>query len=186
MNRLRLLSAVVLLSMLTSCMQTRYITEQYIKTNVEKHTEGEFSTIKTYTIFKGVSTNGNAYLELTGYKYTNTKALVIGADKYYVARQKFKGDQTVIADISYIELNEKQCRDILTNYKILQERIKKEKPRLNEEIYHDFSVSKNLFISFRKSSYDSKSGFIDFWINGEKFKVSTSKIMKKLNKFMEY
>ncbi len=186
MNRLSFLSAIVLLSMLTSCMQTRYITEYYIKNNIEKHTEGEFSTIKTYSIFKGATSNANAYLELTGYKYTNTKALVIGADRYYLARQKFKGDQTVIADISYFELTENQCRDILTNYKILQDRIKREKPRINEEIYHDFTVSKNLFISFRKSSYDSKTGFIDFWINGEKFKLSTSKIIKKLNKFMEY
>ncbi len=186
MKRTILLSTVLLALMLSSCMQTRYITEKYIKTKIENHNEGEFSTIKTYTIFKGTSSGGGAYLELTGYKYANSKALVLGADKYYMARQKFKGDQTIIADITYIELSLTQCKDIITNYKILQEKIKAEKPKMSEEIYHDFTVSKDLFISYRKSSGSSTVSYIDFWIQGEKYRISTLTIIKKLNKFINY
>jgi hypothetical protein len=167
-------------------MQTRYITEKYFKTKIENHNVGEFSTIKTYTIFKGLSNGRRGYLELTGYKYANSKALVLGADKYYMARQKFKGDQTMIADITYIELNMAQCKDIITNYIILLDKIKSEKPKMNEEIYHDFTVSKDLFISYRKSSGGSSVFDIDFWIQGEKYPISTQKIIKKLNKFMNY
>jgi hypothetical protein len=168
-------------------MHSRYITEKYIKTKIENHNEGEFSTIKTYMIFKGYSYGGSAYLELTGYKYANNKALVLGADKYYKARQNYKGDQTIIADITYIELNLSQCKDIITNYKFLEEKIKTEKPRMSEEIYHDYTVSKDLFISYRTSSGSSSTiTYLDFWIQGEKYRISSNSIIKKLNKFISY
>lgn len=181
-----LVSTVVLGIALSGCMQTRYITERYIKNTIEKHQEGEFSTIRTYSIYQSSNFGTTTYLELTGYKYHQTKALVIGTDRYYQARQKFKGDQTVIADINYIELSELQCRNILTNYKILQDRIKKEKPRKHEEIYHDFTVSRDLFISFRKSAGEPSITYIDIWINGEKYRIATEKIMSKLTRFMNY
>ncbi len=172
--------------LLSSCMQTRYITEKHIKNNIENHKENEFSTIRTYTVFKGISYGGGSYLELTGYKYGNDKALIIGADNYYIARKKFQGDNTLIADITYIELTIAQCKSILENYKILQDKIKKEKPKMNEEIYHDYTVSDNLFISYRTASESPYVIFIDFWIKGEKHRVSTIRIMKKLNKFINY
>lgn len=177
---------VLLTILLSGCMQTRYITEKYIKTNIEKHNESEFSTIKTYTIFKGTSYGGGAYLELTGYKYGNSKALVIGADRYYMARKKFQGDRTIIADITYIELSLPQCKAIIDNYKVLQDKIKTEKPKMSEEIYHDYTVSEDLFISYRKSAGSSSVSYIDFWIKGEKYRISTITIMKKLEKFNNY
>src|SRR5690606_2072376 len=102
----------------SSCMQTRYLTEKYIKTNIEQHKVNEFSSIRTYTIFKGATVGGSTYLELTGYKYASKKALVIGTDDYYAARKKFKEDQTMVANIAYIELNAEQCKAILDNYKV--------------------------------------------------------------------
>ncbi len=178
-----LLGVIILLS---SCMQTRYITEQYIKTSIENHTIGEFSTIKTYSIFKGTSFDGGSYLEFTGYKCTNAKALVIGADKYYVSRQKFKDDQTMVAKIAYIELSMAQCAEIINNYSILLNKMKAEKPKLNEEIYHDYTVSKDLFISYNKANVNSSVSFMDFWIYGEKYRISTANVMKQLEKFMKY
>lgn len=186
MRKTILLSTILVAFMLTSCMQTRYITEQYIKTNIEDHKEGQFSTIKTYSIFKGALNGGGVYIELTGYKYANNKALVIGADKYVLARQKFKGDKTLIADITYIELSLAQCKDIIKNYKILQDKIKSEKPKRNEEVYHDFTVSEDLFISYRKSSVSSSVNIIDFWIQGDKYRIATPIIIKELNKFINY
>jgi len=170
----------------TSCMQTRYITEQHIKTKIENHNPGNFSSIRTYSIFKGRTYQSAAYLELTGYKYNNSKGLVIGADKYYLARQKFQGDKTIIAAISYVELNLAQTNAILENYKTLQEKIKSEKIKINEEVYHDYAISEDLFISFRKAAGSSSYSYIDLWVHNEKFTVSTIKIMKKLQKFIEY
>ena len=180
------ISSVVLVLLLTGCKQTRYYTEKYIKTKIENHKESEFSSIKTYSIFKGSSPSGSTYLELTGYKYGSNKALVLGADKYYMDRQKFKGDQTIIADITYIELSLDQCKDIITNYKVLQDKIKAEKPIMGEEIYHDFTVSNDLFISYRKSKNSTTVTYIDFWVQGVKYRVSTNKIIKKLNAFINY
>lgn len=177
---------IILVLLLSSCMQTRQITEQYIKNNIEKHQENEFSTIRTFSIFKGKSFGGSAYLELTGYKYKNSKALVIGADKYYMARQKFQGDKTVIADITYIELTLPQCKAIMDNYIVLQEKLKTEKPKMSEEIYHDYTVSEDLFISYRISKASKSVAYIQFWIKGDKYRVSTTTIMKKLEKFINY
>lgn len=176
----------VLTLFLTGCMNTRYITERYIKTNIEKHSEGDFSTIKTYSIFKGVSYGGGAYLELTGYKYNNKKELVIGADRYYMARKKFPGDQTTIAEITYIDLTLAQCKAILDNYQVLQSKVKAAKPKINEEIYHDYTVSDDLFISYKRTSGRSSRGYIDFWIKGEKYSLATNAIIAKLEKFMSY
>jgi hypothetical protein len=186
MKKAILLSSLVMVIVLTGCMQTRYMTEKYIKTKIENHKENEFSSINTYTIFKGTSYSGGAYFEMTGYKYASSKALVLGADKYYMARQKFKGDQTILADITYIELSLDQCKDIITNYKVLQNKIKVEKPKMSEEIYHDYTVSKDLFISYRKSAGNSNIEYIDFWIQGEKYRILTQTIIKKLNKFINY
>lgn len=172
--------------LLSSCLQTRYITEREIKNKIESHKENEFSTIRTFTVFKGLSHGGSSYLELTGYRYNNQKGLIIGADRYYSARKKFQGDNTVIADITYLELTLIQCKAILENYKILQDRIQKEKPKMNEEIYHDYTVSNDLFISYRKRQGSSSSTYIDFWIKGEKYRIVTSKVMKGLEKFMTY
>ncbi len=184
-TEIKLLS-ILLTFLLTSCMQTRSITENYIKTKIENHNKGEYSSINTYSIFKGASYSGGSYLEFTGYKYKNSKALVIGADKYYMARQKFKTDQTIISDITYIELSTAQCEDIITNYKILKDKIKNEKPIMSEEIYHDYTVSKDLFISYRKASGGMATSYIDLWIQGRKYRISTRTIIKKLSSFLNY
>lgn len=186
MKRTILLSVILYVFLLTGCMNTRYITQRYIKTNIETHEVGKFSTIKTYTIFKGIPYGVGMYLELTGYKYANKKALVIGADKYYLARKKYNGDKTVIAEITYIELSLDQCKDIMTNYKILLEKMKVEKPKINEEIFQDYTVSKDLFISYRIAQGHTTASYIDLWIKGDKFRISTKLITDKLNKFINY
>ena len=169
MRRLSFLLVSTIL-LLTGCMQTRYITERYIKNEVEKHEPNNFSNLKTYTIFKGTSYNGSAYLEFTGYKYLGNKGLVIGADRYYLARQKFQGDKTVIAEIEYVQLTIEQCKAILDNQKILADKIKSEKPQLNEEVYHDFTISDDLFISYKKARGSMNVSYMDIWIRGSLFK----------------
>ncbi len=171
--------------MFSCSMQTRYMTEKFIKTNIEVHKEKGFSSIKTFSIYQS-NPSYNFYLEFTGYKYKNKKGLVIGADKYYLARQKFIGDKSVFAEVTYIELSLDECKSILENYQMLLNKISAEHPRNNEEIYHDFTVNKDLFISYRKSYSDYYAMDILFWIKGEKYIVSTKTMINKLQKFMDY
>lgn len=191
MNLRKIILAFSILVFSIGCKQTRYITERYIKTGIETHKETEFSSIKTYTIYKGTAYGasgkaGPSYIELTGYKYENNKGLIIGADKYYSDRKKFAEDQTQITAYSYIELSLSQCQAIIDNYKLLVNKIKKEKPGKYEEIYHDYTVSKDLFISYRKTVLKTTVNYIDLWIKGEKYTISTDKIIDNLDRFIKY
>ncbi|TKT94146.1 hypothetical protein [Dyadobacter frigoris] len=126
------------------------------------------------------------YIELTGYKFNSEKGLVIGADRSYVPRAKYKGDVSEFTNVEYIHLNIEQTKSILFNYALLLEKIKKEKPRMNEEVYHDFTVSNHCFISFRKTNAGSGSEYIYIWINGEKYQLRTAVFINRLKKFVEY
>ncbi|WP_031528812.1 hypothetical protein [Dyadobacter crusticola] len=174
-----------------SCKSSRYITEQYIKNNIEDHQPENTSSIRTYSIFKGNTANTGRYLELTGYKFNFKKGLVIGADRSYITRKISSRAGTITEAetyIDYIQLDLDQCSAILTNYKTLQDRLKKEKPRSSEEVYHDYTVSKDCFISFRKSGNGDGSGieYVNFWVKGEKYRINTNLFVKKLKQFLEY
>jgi len=67
-------------ALLTSCENTRYTTEWFIKNKLEQHSVGETSTIRTYSIYQGFSLGNKtskSYIEFTGCKYNNTKKLVV-------------------------------------------------------------------------------------------------------------
>lgn len=178
----------LILSILVGCtpIASRYITEKYIKTNIENHIPKDTNSIKIYSIYKYHNITAGNYIEFTGYKYQLKKGLVIGADKYYSARQKFPGDITVLAEIKYINLDIAECQSILDNYKILIDKIEKEKPKAGEEIYHDYTVNKDIFISFRKDYYNFGTMNIYVWISGEKYTLSTDELIGNLKKFMKY
>ncbi|RYY17277.1 MAG: hypothetical protein EOO04_25665 [Chitinophagaceae bacterium] len=123
---------------------------------------------------------------MTGYRYKDKKALLIGADRYYLARPKFKNDPTIILEHSFIELSLGQCKAITENYKGIQQKAISENPRKGEEIYHDYTVSKDMFISFKKKRGQRAGDIINLWIKGEKYQINTKTLISKLNKFLEY
>ena len=186
MKRTILFASMIGTLLLSGCMQTRYITERYIKNNVENHNEGNFSTIRTYSIFADVTTDKTGRLELTGYKYGSKKGLIIGADKNYLVREKNKSDYSIIKEVTFVELNLAQCQSILDNYQELENKIRAERPMVSEEVYHDFTVSPDLFISFRKALGHSTISNLDLWVKGEKYTISEMAIIKKLIKFINY
>lgn len=176
---------LALLAVTSSCTHTRPLTEQYIKTEVEKHTEGSFSTIKTYSIFKGPSVNKTGFCDFTGYKYNDTKKLVIGADKYFFVHKNFKEDNTIKYKTDFVELTVEQCNAIITNYQIILDKVKSESVKGSKEVTHDYTVSKDLFISYKKIGM-KKPVLIDLWIKGTKFSFDSKKTIKFINKFIEY
>lgn len=187
MKKLFFLFFVTLIIIFSSCMQTRYVTEKYIKKNIEIHNPGKFSSIKLYSIYKGFTDKSqNSYLELTGYKYEDKKELVIAADKYFKARSKYLGDNTTIVEIVFIELNIEQCKSIVENHKILLNKIKEVKPKRNEVVYQDYSVSDDLFISFRKKKGHGNPTILNLWIQGDKFSINSDLIIDNFEKFLEY
>ncbi|HMG14883.1 MAG TPA: hypothetical protein VK590_05530 [Saprospiraceae bacterium] len=123
---------------------------------------------------------------MIAYKSGKQKALVMGLDKYYKARKKGKKDPFVTFVINYIDLNEAECKSILDHFKTLQEKIDVEKTITNEEVYHDFTVSQDFFISYSKSNLYYSKDALDLWIKGERYTISTSTFVDQLNKFMAY
>lgn len=182
-------TSLVLVIFLCSCQNTRYITESFIKNNVEKHIEGNQSTIKTYSIYQGISkTNkkSGAYIEFTGCKYDGTKKLIVGADINYLARDNWRLNVVKIAEPTFVVLTMKQTIAILSNYDDLKGKIDAESPIISEEVYHDYSASDDLFISFRKAIGNGGSSEIDVWVKGEKYTIKTKTFIKKLKRFIDY
>ena len=171
---------------LVSCLEQHYLTEQYIKTNIENHKEGNTSAIRIYSLYQTTCFNGEAYIEFTAYKLNGAKGLVIGADKYYLERHRYKGDITVKTAVNYVQLTVSQCQSILDNYKGMQQRIKGEKPKTNEVAYEDFAVSGDVFISYSKSAVSYGNATINIWVKGEKFSVASASFTDMLTKFINY
>jgi len=184
MKKQLLLFGVVVFTF-NSCIQTRYITERIIKNSIETHTPGEFSTIRTFSIYKLTDTD-KRYIEFTGYKYKDKKGKVIGGDRTYRVQKNFKEDNTRIVESDYVHLTENQCAEMLNNYRILQEKISREKKsKMNEEIYYDFTVSDDCFISVRKYTTAS-TYYTNIWLKGEKYRVVGTDMVKSLEKFLKY
>jgi hypothetical protein len=175
--------------LLCSCQNTRYITESYIKNNIEKHVEGHQSTIKTYSIYQAISKKNKksgAYIEFTGCKYDGTKKLIIGADINYLARDNWRLNVVKIAEPTFVVLTMKQTIAILSNFDELKGKIDAEAPIISEEVYHDFTASDDFFISFRKAIGNGGSSEIDVWVKGEKYTIKSKKFINKLKRFIDY
>lgn len=176
---------LALLAVTSSCTHTRPLTEQYIKTEIEQHTVGSFSTIRTYSIFKEASLNSTGFCDLTGYKYGEIKKLIIGAEKYFFVQKNFKEDNTIKYKTDFIELTVEQCNDIISNYKIIYDKIKSESIKGSKEVTHDYTVNKDLFISYKKTS-STNPVLIDLWIKGTKYSYDSQLIIRSIKKFIEY
>lgn len=173
-------------SILFGCNETRYITERHIKNHIERHDAGQYSNLRTYVIYRGLAENNAHYLEFAGYKYNNKKALVIGIDRVIIDRKKLKQDSTITLAYEYIELSLTQAQSILNQYKVLLEKLKSEKVIANEYVYHDFTLSGDIFISFRKAKTQKGTDIINFWIRGEKYSLLQGKIIERLRQFVNY
>lgn len=172
----------------TGCMQTRSITEEYIKNYVEEHVPGSRSAIRTYSIYKSqVTSTSTTYLELTGYKYKGTKGLVIGADRYYRHRAKLTGLPVTGAEVTYITLSMEECEALLAKEAVMRTAIKiADKPIYREEVYEDYTVNDELFISYRKYPGKSTPMWLDIWIKGSKYPIPKTKFLDRLKRFMAY
>ena len=111
---------------------------------------------------------------------------LITVDKLSALKKAFKEDETKLQKIRFIILDEDQCKGILNSYLDLRIRIENEKQRRSEDVYSDYTMSKDLFISFKRMSKNQRMEKMDLWINGEKYTVVTKEIINKLNKFIEY
>ncbi len=170
--------------MLTGCLPPKYITEKYIKNNLEVHEINAFSSVRLYSIYSGNVYGGKDYLELTGYKIGQKKGLLIGSIK-----KKSEVDQKSekkADDLQFTQLTVEQCQMIVEKHYELIQKIKLERPRFNEAVYHDFAISKDLWISFKKGHGSKSVSIMDIWIKGDRYTVYTKKIIRNLKKFIDY
>jgi hypothetical protein len=127
-----------------------------------------------------------SHLEMTGYKYNTQKGLVIAAYQYYKDRKQFKDDNTILSNTFFIKLDTAQCRTILTNYNQLESKIKLEMPNTEEEVYIDFTVSDELFISMRKAKGSMTPNDVYLWIKGEKYTIASDALLNNLEDFLKW
>lgn len=180
-----LILSLCIIIIFTKCSHTRLVTEQFIKNEIEKHENKEFSSIRIYSLYKK-KLSDVTFIELSGYKYNGEKKLVITADKLSSLKKAYKEDNTKLQKIKFVVLDVNQCEGILNNYQKLKELIKNEKQKRSEDIYSDYTISKDFFISFKRMKKHQGMEKMDLWINGEKYTVVTQEIINKLNKFIEY
>ena len=167
------------------CSHTRLVTEQFIKNEIEKHENKSFSSIKIYSLYKKKLSDVN-FIELSCYKYNNEKKFVITVDKLSALKKAFKEDETKLRKTRFVILDEEQCKGILNSYSNLAILIEQEKQRISEDVYSDFTVSKDLFVSFKRMKKNQKMKKMDLWIYGEKYNVVTKEVISKINKFIKY
>ncbi|MCX6272983.1 MAG: hypothetical protein NTU44_17565 [Bacteroidetes bacterium] len=178
-----LLLGIILSISFSGCSHYKYITERYLKNTIETHKTGEYSNLKTIPVFSGMTVNKNAYLELTGYSLNETKGLVIGSERVYLIRSRSKDDKLVAAETTFIELTADQCKLIIDNYNTLENQITGDKRKGREEIYRDFTISNDLFISFHKGKGELRPIYLHLWIKGMNHKVDAKRFIKSLEKF---
>jgi hypothetical protein len=180
---------------LAACMPTARVTgsgssENYLKNIVEKHHEGEFSHIRSCQFFNGPALNGGA-LEFLGYKYLGGKNLIIAATvSSTVTSTSPQAKATTVSGTStYIQLTEAQVRLVIANNTVLDERIRKEKPVAGETVYHDFTASPDLFVSYSRAygSFAGQAGnYVHLWIGGDKYTLSSADMIRRLESFLAY
>jgi hypothetical protein len=188
MRKLLFLPIVLFIMLVSSCTQTRSLTEQYIKTEVEQHEPRARSSIRTYSIYKSpVSSTTTKYVELTGYKYNGVKGMVLGADRYTRYRAKLTGMPVAGIEVTYVILTEAECQAMLDFEPVIRAALKSA-PRggAGEEVYEDYTVKEGVFISYRKYVGMSSPTKIDLWIDGHKYTLPANTFLKKLRKFMAY
>jgi len=176
------------------------LTEHYIKTKVQEHSVGEYSSLKTYPLYKQ-NHYSKGHFELIGFSNDQTKSLVIGVGKYpkmhFTApttyEQQLAGvinipsvDSDVLSDTAYVELSPVQCKAIMDGFKELKSRMKSQKMKSGVVYTEDFTVTKDFFISYKKSPVSSGGRTLDLWVKGEKYAVPTAIFMQKLTDFLAY
>lgn len=152
------------------------VSEQYIKTNIQKHIPFEFNAMNLKTIYKNVS------FEFVAFKTESSKGMLVRANKYYNLPKKVENETIIMQEYDFVVLNIDELTDVLTKLNSLSAKIEvKEIEHPNIEEYVDYTVSDDFFISYRKdqTSYD-KPRFIQLWISGLKYKILASEFSENL------
>lgn len=178
---------VVMFSLLyfTSCnVSTRQLTEQYIKTEIEDHIIGEQHYSSIHLIYqRALVNNGEDYVELAGYVGENEKKMIIAADKFYKMRAEFKGDKTLLQEVSFIELTEDDCKAILKNNRSLLSEISQAKSNSKKEkMFSDYTVNENMFVSYSKRK--DNNVIYHIWLYGVKYNISSKTLNEAIEEFL--
>ena len=167
------------------CLPTRNITEKQIKTQIEVHKPGEQTSIRLFSIYKKSINKNKDYIELTCFKSEKKSGLLIGVIKNIKLENPRKFNESD-KQTFFKELSLGDCESIVQNYFTLLGKIQFEKVKVNEIVYHDFTLDKDIFISLKKGQNVNPKFNLDLWIYGENYTVKSTQIIRKLQKFIQY
>jgi len=171
----------------TSCHRL-YLTESYLKNNVEKHTVGESSSIKAYMFEKNIGYDGNSTVELLGYKYKNKKGLLIGVT--HSLNVRFQNQNILLlSNNNVIELSLADCELILQLKDSIDINFKKIDTKTRERKSFDYTINKNLIISYSNigtGKMQTNNSMLDLWIKGQHYGVNKILFYDKLKQFIVY
>jgi len=161
-----------------SCMVTSnsYISENYIKTNIQEHIPDKFSKLETNEIY----TNSN--IEFTAFLTEDKEGLLIRGVKYYSTPKIVESERVVYEESNFVILELKDMRKIIAKLQSLKDMATSMKVEdLYELNYVDYTVSNDLFISYQKDvhSFDSLK-YIYLWISSLKYTVESDDFLEIL------
>lgn len=172
---------IAAVALLASCATTSRLTEQVIKTEVEKHQVGFPSTIRTFALYTGTANDGTSAVEITGFKYDGKKGMVIAAEDRFSRRMRSTGEILPSHKVHYVILDQTHCETFIMWETELAAKIKADQRGLQfgEAVYHDYMIAPELFISYR---YGNGATF-SMWLDGVKFTVDASALINRMLRF---
>ncbi len=160
------------------------VMELYIKTQLEGHTEGTNSSIKILPIHNYQEPMKANYLEFAAYKQGSAKTMVIlsGGRTLDKTTRKYNFQSP-----KFISLSEEQCKKIVEKYEGLIAQVKGASPIPNETVYADYTVSSEMFISFKTTPKGLWIGSsVDIYIAGTRFNMPTLDFITAVSVYLKY
>jgi len=160
------------------------LTENYLKNNIQHHKVGAYSTVKYRLYSRNIGAKSNVKVEILGYKYEDTKGLLIGAVNKINLKTQYQ-NIVVLSNKKVIELTVKECELIIAKKDEINKKFNAIKTKKNENKTIDYTVNNQFVIGYSLNSINSNI-IIDLWIKGEKYTVDETYFYSILNQFILY
>jgi hypothetical protein len=179
----KLLIASSFLMLLFSCKQTSYITEIYIKNNIQFHkaNETEDISIKPIANFSMPSSGGVYNIEFTGYNYKGAQGLVIGSDRKVIGKALI----TPVIERQFAVLTPAECKRVIEELNKGYDILKKKRVLGSEVYYTDYTPNKYIYFCVVKKT-GGNPPVAQVWIGERKYEFYYNALLSKLERFLEW
>jgi len=177
-----IIGAFTIQSCMVSSVVSSNISEQYIKTNIQQHTQNEFNSMNLKTIYKSIG------FEFVAFKTESRKGMLVRGNKYYNLPKQVESELIIQQEYDFVVLNITDLEDLLSKFEtlsIMSEEISVKHPNIEE--YVDYTVNDDFFISFRKDvSIKKRPNSINLWISELKYTMSSYSFKSNIEDAIKY